>query len=242
MIALLCSVPFEAELLLSAMANQKTTPGGSKSMVQGTIGVQQVVLCSGGMGKVNAAHAATLLLTRYAPELILVFGIGGAYPGSGAAVGDVVIASEEIAGDEGVLTRDGFHDTEYLGIPLVKTAASVLFNSFPAPAGLVDRARQGLAGFTHPGRVLVGKFVTLSSCTGTSERAGELDRRLQGLRENMEGAAVAQVAALHAVPWLEIRSISNRVENRDLKQWDIPKAAATVQNAVMHLLRGWHGQ
>jgi futalosine hydrolase len=55
----------------------------------------------------------------------------------------------------------------------------------------------------------------------------------------MEGAAVAQVAVLHGVPWLEVRSISNIVEDRDLKKWDIPKAADAVQHAVQHILEGW---
>jgi futalosine hydrolase len=55
----------------------------------------------------------------------------------------------------------------------------------------------------------------------------------------MEGAAVAQVAALHGVPWLEVRGISNIVEDRDLKAWDIPKAAGTVQQALLQILADW---
>jgi futalosine hydrolase len=79
----------------------------------------------------------------------------------------------------------------------------------------------------------------LSTCTGTTARAKELEERYHGLCENMEGAAVAQVAVLHGVPWLEVRSISNIVEDRDLKKWDIPKAADAVQYAVQHILEGW---
>jgi futalosine hydrolase len=79
--------------------------------------------------------------------------------------------------------------------------------------------------------------VTLSTCTGTSARAGELEL-LYGdpLCENMEGAAAAQVAELHDVPWIELRGISNIVEDRDLKKWDIPRAATAVQEAVKLIL------
>ena len=84
------------------------------------------------MGKVNAAHAATLLFTQFKPTILILFGIGGAYPASGAQVGDIALAHEEIAGDEGVLTLDGFKDTEYISIPLARAAGSNFFNCFPA--------------------------------------------------------------------------------------------------------------
>jgi futalosine hydrolase len=241
MIALLCSVKNEAELLLSHTAATRTCVMGSKPVTEGTIAGQQVAVCLAGMGKVNAAHAATLLLTRYSPEALVVFGIGGAYLSSGARVGDVVLATEEISGDEGVLTLEGFKDTEYIGIPLLKNASSVFYNSFPAPEALAAQSYQALLTFEQAGRgrVLRGIFVTLSSCTGTAARAGELEDRYHGICENMEGAAVAQVASLHGVPWVEIRGISNMVEERDLEQWDVRAATHAVQNAVIHLLEGW---
>ena len=239
MIALLCSVLAEAELLMAKTAGKKTTTIGSTSIIEGTLANQRVLLCVGGMGKVNAAHAATLLLLRYDPEALLVFGIGGAYPSSGALVGDVALAREEIAGDEGVLTVDGFKDTEYIGIPLLKTATSVIYTTYPALDALLKRSLRTLISHQENDKVHVGPFVTLSTCTGTAARARELEKRYHGLCENMEGAAAAQVAELHNVPWLEVRGISNIVEDRDLGKWDIPKAAAAAQLAVVRILEGW---
>jgi futalosine hydrolase len=241
MIALLCSVHAEADRLLASTVVMKNTTLGSNLLIEGTIGAQRVLLCVGGMGKVNAAHTATLMLARFDPEALVVFGIGGAYPSSGAGIGDLAIAKEEIAGDEGVLTREGFKDTEYIGIPLLKTATSLIYTTYPASEPLVHRSLQSLAAHqkSGQGKIHVGRFVTLSTCTGTATRAQELEERYRGLCENMEGAAVAQVAELHGVPWLEIRGISNIVEDRDLKKWDIPKAAGAVQQAVQHIVEGW---
>ncbi len=50
----------------------------------------------------------------------------------------------------------------------------------------------------------------------------------------MEGAAAAQVAALHGIPWLEVRGISNIVEDRDLTKWDIPKARRKPAQKAVH--------
>lgn len=243
MIALICAVQAEAGRLLDEIVVSSAVALGSKTVIEGTLYGQHVLLCAGGMGKVNAAHAATLLLTRFNPEAVLVFGVGGAYPASGAKVGDVALAKIEVAGDEGVLTREGFQDLEYMGIPLVKTAKSTLFSAYPASEPLVRRSLQLLTSQQGAGglRIHAGTFVTLSTCTGTSERARELESRCHGLCENMEGAAVAQVAELHDVPWLEVRGISNVVEDRDPGKWDIPRAAEAAQSAVRRILEGWNG-
>lgn len=241
MIALLCSVQAETEHLLAWTAVTGTSVLGSKSVVAGTLAGQEVILCAGGMGKVNAAHAATLMLAEFAPEALIVFGVGGAYPASGAAIGDIALAHEEIAGDEGVLTHEGFKDTEYIGIPLLKTASAVIYTTYPAPEALLKRALRTLIASAEPGgsNVHFGPFVTLSTCTGTAQRAQELEDRHHGLCENMEGAAVAQVAGLHNIPWLEVRGISNIVEDRDLRKWNIPLAAEAAQKAVARILKGW---
>jgi futalosine hydrolase len=250
MIALLCSVRVEAERLLVQTAVTETRVLGLKTIVEGTLGNQNILLCAGGMGKVNAAHAASLLIAQYHPEALVIFGVGGAYPASGAAVGDVALAKEEIAGDEGVVTHQGFKDTEFIGIPLAATETGNVYNRFPASEKLLALARRVLANAPatngRSGNVKSkdltpkeGTFVTLSTCTGTRERARELEERYQGLCENMEGAAAAHVAVLHGIPWLEVRGISNIVEDRNLAKWDIPKAARVAQEAVLKVLKHW---
>ncbi len=238
MIALLCSVDAEAADLLAAIMDLNSASRGSKAFATGLLFGQQVALCAGGMGKVNAAHAAALLFTQYAPDLLVIFGIGGAYPSSGAQVGDLALARSETAADEGVVTMDGFHDTEYIGIPLVRTGAQIRYNSFPAPEALLAQAEVALrkAGGPDTAAVHVGPFLTLSTCTGTDARARELEDRYAALCENMEGAAAAQVAVLHGIPWIEVRGISNIVEDRDMRKWNIPLAAAAVQRAVRSIV------
>ncbi len=239
MIAMLCAVSAEADLLLSKTSGLGMTTLGSKSVVEGVLANQRVLLCAGGIGKVNAAHAATLMIAKSKPRLLVVFGVGGAYPSSGAAIGDIALASEEIAGDDGVLTAGGFRDTEYIGIPLIQSGRTRHFNRFPVSPHHLKNARQILSLSGMNLKIHTGTFVTLSSCTGTSQRARELEGLYQGLCENMEGASAAQVATLHGVPWLEVRGISNIVEDRDLGKWDIPTAAEAAQRAVQQILEGW---
>jgi futalosine hydrolase len=65
-------------------------------------------------------------------------------------------------------------------------------------------------------------------------------RRTGGICENMEGAAVAQVCALHGVPFLEVRGISNHTGDRDLSRWDVRKGAEIAQWAIRDFFLSWN--
>jgi len=170
-----------------------------------------------GVGPVNAAHAVTLAITERKPDTIVVCGVGGAYPGSGLAVGDVAAAALECYGDLGANSPSGFLDMAALGFPIV-AAPERIYNDLPLQVFPVER------------RV---KFVTVSTCTGTHADALAIERRTGGAVENMEGAAVAHVALLHGIPCGEVRGISNLVTDRDPGAWRLTDAAAAAQQAVL---------
>ena len=188
-----------------------------------------------GVGAVNAAHALTQYLSMSpAPSLVIQTGIAGAYVPANISVGSVVLADTEIYGDLGVLTPAGWRPMEEIGIPLVEArgASDARFNYFPLDGALVARAAE--AAGTLVART--GKFLTLSQVTGVRAIGDALYERFGALCESMEGAAAAQICALHDVPFLEVRGISNLVENRDRPKWRLKDAADAAQTVVLKLL------
>ena len=169
-----------------------------------------------GVGPVNAAHAVTVAILQARPAAIVVCGVGGAYPSSAIAVGDVVSADLECYGDLGAASPSGFLDMKALGFPVV--ASPQLYNDLPMQL------------FPTGQRV---KFVTVSTCTGTDAAARSIAARTGGAVENMEGAAVAHVAHLHRIPVGELRGISNVVTDRDPKSWRLKDAATAAQEALL---------
>ena len=57
------------------------------------------------------------------------------------------------------------------------------------------------------------------------------------LNKNMEGAAAAHICRLYGVPFIEVRAISNQVEDRRREAWDIPLACRRAQAAAALLLQ-----
>ena len=99
-----------------------------------------------------------------------------------------------------------------------------------------DEAEAVLAG----GRMACrrGTFVTVSCVSGTSRRGDLLARQHQGLCENMEGAAAARVCREFGLPFLELRCVSNLVEERDLRKWRLREACDRCGEAAALLLQG----
>lgn len=199
-----------------------------KTFYQGILGINApAVICICGVGKANAAHGATLLIEQFKPSIVYIIGVAGAYPSSELDIGEVVIAEKEIYGDEGVLSRDGFHTTEAINLPLLSLRGISYFNEFPL---LIPQRFRNLKK---------GAFVTVSTCTGRLDRAREIEKQFHPLCENMEGAAVAHICTLYRIPAVEMRGISNIIGDRDpgpLNRSDILLAADNVQRVFLERL------
>jgi len=148
------------------------------------------------------------------------------------------VASKEVYADEGVLLQSGFHDLKVINIPLLKIGRRQYFNEFPLDTGLLKTMMKAAtqAGF----RAVGGIFATVSTCTGTKKRAGELSKRFGAICENMEGAAVAHSCLIHGVPSVEVRGISNIVQERDMSKWTVRSASGNCQRTVIEFVRAFN--
>lgn len=242
MIAIVAAVPDETWMLRRGLFPCEVRRCGNRELYCGNLFGQKMAVLHTGIGKINAASAVTALLENYRIEILIIVGCCGAYPGQGLGKGDLILASEELCADEGVLTPDGFRDFATLGFSLLKNKGSGLPCRFCADARLRESALPHLENQAAEGgfRLRIGPLVTVSTCSGTSRSGLEMQSRTGGLGENMEGAAVAQVCQQYKVPFLELRGVSNLVEDRDLARWDLEGAAGNAQQALMGLLRNWY--
>ncbi len=228
------AVPRELELLVASLAESSCDAGAIFPVTEGFIGGNRLICSAGGISKSNAASAATYLIERFHPKLIIITGCGGAYPGSGLSIGDMAVATDEIFGDEGVLAPEGWIDLRDMDLALLNEGGRSWHNTIPLARLETEKAMQ-LAD-SHGVQLIRGRFVTVSACSGTKARGMELQRRCQAVCENMEGAAIALTALRYGIPCVEIRGISNLVEDRDISRWNIGQAVENAQRFVIKLI------
>lgn len=180
-----------------------------------------------GVGPALAAAATATALAGTPYSLVVSAGIAGGFVPH-APVGSLVVADEITAADLGAETAEGFVPVTELGFGTV---------THRPPEALV---RDAVAA-TGARR---GAVLTVSTVTGTAARAAALrERHPTALAEAMEGFGVAEAAALHGVPVLEVRAVSNPVGPRDRAAWRIPDALAALTDGFGKLapvLESWN--
>lgn len=210
-------------------------------------------LIAAGVGPALAAASTATALTAAALAgapygLVVCAGIAGGFapaatdlpgrpgrPGSphrprlpGAPVGSLVLADEITAADLGAETADGFLPVTDLGFGTV---------THRPPESLVRAVASATGAAT-------GTVLTVSTVTGTAARAAALRaRHPRALAEAMEGFGVAEAAAAHSVPVLELRAVSNPVGPRDRAAWRIGDALAALTEGFGKLapvLESWN--
>ncbi|MCA8957688.1 MAG: futalosine hydrolase [Planctomycetes bacterium] len=175
-----------------------------------------------GLGKAAAASAlAQRLAEPHArPEVVLAFGVCGAFRGSGLSVGDTCLIAEDQLADEGVDTAQGFLDLRNLD--------PVRPQRLRMDSGWTERARDALG-------LPVVTGITVSTCSGTDALAHERHARTGAAVETMEGAALALCCHLAGVPLLQLRSVSNFTGARECGEWDLPRAVAALESPLRRL-------
>ncbi|MCZ6633835.1 MAG: futalosine hydrolase [bacterium] len=234
-ILILTATAFEQAELRNSLQNAASQVLSHRVWTRGHLNGRPVVLLEGGIGQVNTAQALTTALDRIHPSLVLQVGIGGAYLNSDLKIGDLALATEENYGDMGVITPKGWQPADVIGIPVLQKESDY-YNTFPLNTEHVTVADTLLRQRDETPSLQSGPFVTVQQCSNRTI-GDELATRFSAICENMEGVAAAHLCTLYEIPFLELRAISNCVEDYNKEAWDIPLALARSQNAARHLIQ-----
>ncbi len=161
---------------------------------RGTLHGRTVVVCCAGMGKANAAATTQVLITRYGAERILFSGIAGNMTAK-IGIGDVVVGQTVFYHDaeDRMLAESAPFTSTYAGDPALVAAA-------------LDACRAlGV-------RAIAGRIATGDTFVGDPATKAAIAAKCHPDCVEMEGAAVAQVAARNGVPCVVLRAMSDNAE------------------------------
>lgn len=197
MLAVLGAMPIETRLLLDQLTQRHELVRQGITLHRGLLHGRELLVATSGVGKVNAARVSTLLLAEGASALVFT-GVAGALDPR-LEPGDLVISSDCLQYDVDVSAL-GYEPGLIPGEQLCWAADERL-----QELALAAAAELPVTSFS--GRVLSG-----DTFLADPARAAGLRQRFAGSCVEMEGAAVAQVCAAAGVPFVIIRSISDRAD------------------------------
>ncbi|MFG5778904.1 5'-methylthioadenosine/adenosylhomocysteine nucleosidase [Comamonas sp. J-3] len=233
-IAILSALPQEQAGIANLLTELSITDHASRRYTCGKLHGHAVVLALSGIGKVAAASTAATLMERFGVRAIVFTGVAGGL-GEGVQVGDVVVASSYVQHDMDASPIFPRYEAPGYGRARFDCDAAWSAQLARAVQRCVEEeaaawtAKLGLpAPRMHQGLIVSGDRFVSSAAEVRVLQSSLHAAGLHAMAVEMEGAAVAQVCADHAVPFAAMRSISDRAD--DSAHMDFPRFISTVSS------------
>lgn len=259
-LAVIVALQKEAQPILQAFCGDyKTWDSYGVTFIQGKIASNSkgenstLTICVAGMGKSAAAAAAQALIIESNPQVLIFSGIAGAL-NPRLSVGDIVIGKKlhyletntqiiaECAPYKSVFESDSklcdlaAKEAQLLGFRLEKS----LEESSSVAGDLSSDFKQNESN-VNSAAYLCGNIATSDQFNTDPNILDAVRATVFGDCEEMEGAAAAHIAAKNGVPFLAIRSMSNRCgesyESVDSHKDDLVLAANQAGSLTLRVLK-----
>jgi futalosine hydrolase len=180
-----------------------------------------------GPGMVPAAFHLGQWLGINPYDLVINAGIAGSFH-KRFMIGDVVNVISDCFADLGAESADRF-------IPLYKMKmAEPYATDLIDENGIIKNTSYPVTPATE--KLPSAKGITVNTISGEIQRIDTLKNRTDVDIETMEGAAFFYACRMSDTPCLQIRAISNYIEPRNLKNWDIPLAVMRLTETLGEIL------
>ena len=202
MIGIIGAMADEVALLQKEMKAEEIIEKAGMRFHKGQLCGKDVVVVQSGIGKVNAALCAQILVDVFQVEILINTGIAGSLDAQ-IDIGDMVISTDAVQHDM---------DTTIFGDPLGQVPNMDTF-SFPADEKLVELACK-VNEETNPDiQTFTGRIVSGDQFISSKEIKEHLVSTFGAKCTEMEGAAIAHAAYLNKVSCVIIRAISDKADN-----------------------------
>lgn len=235
-IAILGAMPEEIQLLESQLTKVRTRHILGFQFKTGKLNGKKIVLTETGIGKVNAAVVTTLIIRGFRPKSIIFTGIAGGISQE-LKQGDIVIGNRLTYHDYGRLTNEGL-STNATRNPITKQLNPLYFSSdsmlvIQALSAAKEVKLQKMSVEGSQPNISVGTIVTGDTFVTSSTAVSHFEKALAARATEMEGAAVAQVCFQQNIPFLIIRSISDKANEKASVDFQTFKKIASDNSAML---------
>ena len=202
MIGIIGAMEEEVAALKSEMADAKVTEFASMTFYKGTLCGKDTVVVRSGIGKVNAAICAQILVDKFGVDTLINTGIAGSLDAR-IDIGDMVISTDAVHHDmDATIFGDAIGQ-----VPRMDT------RTFPADPHLIELAVKANEKANPQIHTFTGRVASGDQFISSGEVKARIVENFQALCTEMEGAGIAHAAYLNKVSYVIIRAISDKADN-----------------------------
>ena len=198
----------EVALLKEKMENITAKDRAGSSYFEGTLEGAPAVVVQCGVGKVNAALCAQILISEFGVTHLVNTGIAGSLCAD-LDIGDLVVSKDAIYHD---------FDISYWGRAIGEVPGMGVV-AFPADEAMIACAFDA-AESVNPGHTRIGRVASGDQFVCNKEKKEKIIADTSAQCTEMEGTAIAHAAYRNAVPFVILRAISDKAD--DSAEMDYP--------------------
>ena len=202
MIGIICAMQIEADGIIALCENVKTATHAKMKFTLGTLHGRDVCVVVCGVGKVNAAMCALMLIEKYNPDLVLNSGVAGSLSPI-VGIGDIVVATKSVEHD-----MNGTALGDKQGEITFPDGNMMFFESDKQASTLLAAICKEIPDT----KVAQGIIASGDIFVSDRKQRFKINDRFGALACEMEGAAIGHVCVRCEVPYGIIRAISDDLD------------------------------
>ena len=210
------------KMLITAATKMEIQPlmDGKESIKTGA----DIVFHTSGIGMMATTFSLAKAIEQHKPALVVQAGIAGCFDNT-ITFGSVVVVGKEYMADMGVMENHQWRDVFDMNLSDR--------NEFPfSNKQLINPNIPEFNVLKSP--VVTG--VSVNTITTDPIHIQQIKHHYHPFLESMEGAALHYVCLKNCIPFIQIRSISNLVGERDKKHWKIKESIVSLNDYLTEYL------
>jgi futalosine hydrolase len=176
-----------------------------------------------GIGLTATTFSLTKQLHIKRPDMVIQAGVGGCFDTS-VPLGTVLCIKQETIADQSVIELNKLKTLFDLSL--------VPQNQYPFSKGWLVNKNELLKKV----KLKKVKGISVNEITTSKQKVKFYNDTFQPVVESMEGAALHYVCLMEKVPFVQLRSVSNYIAERNKKNWNMKASIIHLNNELLKLL------
>jgi futalosine hydrolase len=191
---------------------------------EGGFGKANIDMLVTGIGLTATTWSLTKQVSLKRPDMVVQAGVGGCFDRA-IPLGAVLAVKQEAIADQSVIELDKLKTLFDLKL--------VPQNQHPFTKGWLVNKGEALKKIGL--KKVTG--ISVNEITTTKQRVKFYKETFNPVVESMEGAALHYVCLLEKIPFIQLRSVSNYIAERNKKNWNMKESIINLNDELAKLLR-----